>query len=35
MEARWIGPCEPGQQRGDMIMPDGKVMPAPMFLQPQ
>ncbi len=30
MEVRWIGPCEPGQQPGDFIGPDGKVtrMPA-------
>lgn len=26
MEARWVGPCEPGQKPGDMIMPDGRVM---------
>jgi hypothetical protein len=33
IEARWIGPCEPGQQAGDMIMPDGKVMPLPKLPQ--
>lgn len=27
MEARWLGPCEPGQKPGDVIMPDGKVIP--------
>lgn len=28
---RWIGPCEAGQQPGDMsvILPDGRVIPAP------
>jgi hypothetical protein len=26
MEMRWIGPCGPGQNPGDTIMPDGKVM---------
>jgi Protein of unknown function (DUF3617) len=29
IEARWIGPCEPGQKPGDFIMPDGKVMRMP------
>jgi hypothetical protein len=27
MEARWLGPCEPGQKPGDVIMPGGKVIP--------
>ena len=29
LEVRWIGPCEPGQQPGDFITPDGKVMRMP------
>jgi hypothetical protein len=29
IEARWIGPCEPGQKPGDMIMPDGRIMQMP------
>lgn len=29
IEAKWLGPCEPGQKPGDMIMPDGKVMQMP------
>jgi hypothetical protein len=29
IEARWLGPCEPGQKPGDVIMPDGKVMQLP------
>jgi hypothetical protein len=29
IEARWVGPCEPGQKPGDFIMPDGKVMRMP------
>ncbi len=29
VEAKWLGPCEAGQKPGDIIMPDGKVMPMP------
>lgn len=29
IETRWVGPCEPGQNPGDFIMPDGKVMRIP------
>jgi hypothetical protein len=29
MEMRWLGPCGPGQQPGDSIMPDGKIMRLP------
>ena len=29
LEVRWIGPCEPGQQPGDFITPDGKVVRLP------
>ena len=29
IEARWLGPCEPGQQPGDVILPDGKVVHMP------
>ena len=30
MEVRWIGPCEPGQQPGDFIEPDGKITHMPV-----
>jgi hypothetical protein len=26
MEAKWLGPCKPGQKPGDMIMPNMKGM---------
>jgi hypothetical protein len=26
MEARWLGPCKPGQRPGDMVMPGGQTM---------
>ena len=29
IDAHWIGPCEPGQNPGDVVMPDGKVMRMP------
>jgi hypothetical protein len=29
IETHWVGPCEPGQNPGDFIMPDGKVMRIP------
>jgi hypothetical protein len=29
MEMSWVGPCAPGQNPGDTIMPDGKVMRMP------
>jgi hypothetical protein len=29
LEVRWIGPCEPGQQPGDFITPDGKIVRMP------
>jgi hypothetical protein len=29
MEMRWLGPCAPGQNPGDSIMPDGKVLRMP------
>lgn len=32
VEAKWIGPCEPGQKPGDIITPDGKVMQPPNML---
>jgi hypothetical protein len=31
MEMRWIGPCAPGQNPGDSIMPDGKVLRMPVL----
>ena len=31
MEAKWLGPCKPGQQPGDMILPNGtKISPSQM-----
>jgi hypothetical protein len=29
IDTRWLGPCEPGQNPGDVIMPDGTVMRMP------
>jgi len=29
VESRYVGPCEPGQKPGDVIMPDGKVIGLP------
>ena len=29
VEARRLGDCEAGQKPGDIIMPDGKVIPMP------
>ena len=26
LEARWVGPCKPGQKPGDVIMPNGSAM---------
>ncbi|SFQ38947.1 DUF3617 family protein [Variovorax sp. 770b2] len=26
MEAKWVGPCKPGQKPGDMVMPNGMTM---------
>lgn len=33
IEARWTGPCEPGQNPGDIVMPDGKVVRLPNMAQ--
>ena len=30
VEASWIGPCEPGQKPGDVILPNGKVIEMPV-----
>jgi hypothetical protein len=29
VSAKWLGPCEPGQRPGDVILPDGRVVPGP------
>ena len=29
VEASWLGPCQPGQKAGDVIMPNGNVMQMP------
>lgn len=26
VQAKWLGPCKPGQKPGDMVMPGGKTM---------
>lgn len=31
IEARWVGPCKAGMKPGDMVTPDGKVIPGTMF----
>lgn len=31
LEARWTGPCKPGMKPGDMVLPNGMVVPGNMM----
>ncbi len=35
LEARWLGPCKPGQKPGDMFLPDGTKIEPPAPPQQQ